>query len=184
MQKVLDLVAAVPGGSLEDIFDCLIQQKNFKPQRSLVFSDDNNAYKILRIKKHVDVDYAVDRVNRYNPGYIKSYNVLSKDFVKLTLRKETGQQLNWKPDKDTAYFVFDRVMNHIENSLPYLNRDYSSNNIFLDGDQVKFVDWDDIFDGRIFSKSDHHVVYSNMPWLHNHMSFASFKDIWNRRFCQ
>lgn len=184
MQRVLDLVAAVPGGDISLIYDILLNQENFVPARSLVYSDDYTVYKIMRLQNgQVNLDFAVDRVNRRNSGYIKDYEVLPTGFIKLHLRKEPGSPISeGKLNKDNARTWYSDCLNDIKNNLPYLNRDYCSSNILVSDSGIHIVDWDDILEGVIFHIDAHSHVYNNMRWLWPYVTRNEFADRWLQEF--
>lgn len=184
MQRVLDLVAAVPGGDISLIYDILLNQENFVPARSLVYSDDHTVYKIMRLRnEQVNLDFAVDRVNRRNPGYIKDYEVLPTGFIKLYLRKEPGSPISeGKLNENDAETWYGDCFDDIRNNLPYLNRDYSSSNILVSDNGTRIVDWDDILEGIIFHIDAHSHVYNNMRWLWPYVSRQEFIGRWILEF--
>ena len=193
-------MAAVPGGNLDSVYTYLIEQeyfnvtdKYFRPyilqssvpyveiQRKIVYFDEQLLFKIFKIDyENINIEFAIDRVNRRKPGYILDHKVIHDSNLKLTLRKQAGSKIDDLSNLDIEFIkkLLRCCFNDIINNLPYADYNYDTEHMLLDSDNVYFLHCDDIIHGNIFNINDANIVYSKLNWLWNYMSESQFRKLW------
>jgi len=183
LTDIVDKIRKHENNNTVEIIDLIINE-NFNVQRGLVYSYDEDTV-VKRIYTTQNPQEAVDRVNSVVPGYIKYWQRPNNSQIVLYLKKYKGNHPVFSSDvikdKNFAIKVLHACLDFKASAYPYTMNDYCAGNILINGDEINFVDLDQIFyNDRDDLPPDGY--YRRMQWLHKWLSEEEFMEIWNSKF--
>lgn len=123
----------------------MVLVKENKEKHRAVYRLESGDYKKLWYDRDLDwLNGHIKILNKVNPGYVLEYG-MDGNTAWAVFKQLKGFPANLREHTtEFMLFIYSRCLKNLNDTAPYSHGDWVLSNMYVEGDQLNFCDWDNV----------------------------------------